>query len=56
LPMCQYREKALHEATKNHLSNIHRSLERRLQAAQARGDNHLIRLLESEFRQIALYA
>jgi hypothetical protein len=56
LPVCQYREQALLEATKNHLSNIHRSLERRLQAAQARGDNHLIRMLESEFRQIALYA
>ncbi len=42
------REKELHEVSKNHLSNIRRSLERRMQVAIANGDETLVRLLQEE--------
>ncbi|MEB3226219.1 MAG: DUF4278 domain-containing protein [Synechococcus sp.] len=36
------------EARRIHLENMRRSLERRLQTAQARGDEHLVNLLKQE--------
>ncbi len=36
----------------NHLDNMRRSLKRRLQAAQASGDRHLIDLLNDEFKPL----
>ncbi len=44
----------LKEVSRVHEANIRRNLERRLQAAKARGDRNLIELLESEFQQLAL--
>ena len=37
-----------------HLDNVRRNLERRLQVAQANGNEQLIHLLEQEFEQLAL--
>jgi hypothetical protein len=37
-----------------HRTNLHRNLERRLQIARERGDYHLVALLETESRQLAL--
>jgi hypothetical protein len=48
------REQILDEWTNLHLQNIRRSLEHRLQVAKANGDQNLIRLLEAEFKQMAL--
>jgi hypothetical protein len=42
------REKELDEVSRMHLSNIRRSLERRMQVAKAKGDEKLVRLLEQE--------
>ena len=42
------REKELDEVSRMHLSNIRRSLERRMQVAKAQGDEKLVRLLEQE--------
>ena len=39
-------------ARQNHLNNIRHSLKRRLQAAEASGDRHLIDLLNDEFKQL----
>lgn len=36
-----------------HRQNLQQNLQRRLQVAQSRGDQHLVQLLESELRQIA---
>ncbi|MBV5257733.1 DUF4278 domain-containing protein [Synechococcus moorigangaii CMS01] len=36
-----------------HLENMRRSLERRLQMAQAKGDEHLIRLLQQESQNLS---
>ena len=44
------------EASRIHISNIRRSLEHRLKVAKARGDKHLLNLLEAEFKQMALHA
>ncbi len=46
------RQRASEELRSNHRNNICRSLERRLQAARAKGDEKLIRLLEAESKQI----
>ncbi|MDV3000139.1 MAG: hypothetical protein N5P05_001745 [Chroococcopsis gigantea SAG 12.99] len=37
-----------------HMENIRRCLERRLQAAQERGDNSLVDLLKQEYKTLAL--
>ena len=37
---------------KAHLENVKRNLERRLQAAKAKGNNHLINLLQQEFQAL----
>ena len=37
-----------------HLENLRRNLERRLQAAQAKGDDNLVQLLQTESQQLAL--
>jgi hypothetical protein len=42
------REKVLDEAARTHLTNIRRSLERRMQVAKAKGDEKLVRLLQEE--------
>lgn len=46
------RQRASEELGHIHRNNICRSLERRLQAARAKGDENLIRLLEAESKQI----
>jgi hypothetical protein len=46
-------QKTLDEADKNHIANICRSLEHRLQVAKAKGDTNLLRLLEAESAQIS---
>ena len=48
-------EKILDEAKNAHLANIHRSLERRLQAAKARGDELLLNLLQAEIEEMAIH-
>lgn len=40
------------EVAKVHRSNVYRNVQRRLQAAQERGDQHLVALLEQELRQV----
>ncbi len=45
---------ALREISRVHEANLRRNLERRLQAAKARGDQNLITLLEAESQQLAL--
>ncbi|MDX2241907.1 MAG: DUF4278 domain-containing protein [Leptolyngbyaceae cyanobacterium bins.302] len=42
------------EVSRVHHENIRRNLERRLQAAKARGDQSLINLLEAESKELAL--
>ena len=42
------------EATQTHLENIRRHLERRLQVAEAGGNEELVRLLKAEEQQLAL--
>lgn len=44
--------KQAQESAQIHLNNICRLLERRLQVAQSRGDNHLVNLLKNEYQQI----
>lgn len=44
----QERQKELDEATKTHLANIRKNLERRLAVAKAKGDEELVRLLKQE--------
>lgn len=41
------------ELARVHRNNIYRNVQRRLQAAQARGDQQLVALLEQELQQIA---
>jgi hypothetical protein len=41
------------ETAKIHRANLYHNLERRMQAAKARGDKKLLQLLESEFQQLA---
>lgn len=47
------RQEVLKELHSTHLDHLRRNLERRLQIARAKGDNHLIQLLEAESRQLA---
>ena len=35
-----------------HRANIQRRLEHRLEVARAKGDNHLVQMLEAEMRQL----
>jgi hypothetical protein len=42
------------EIARVHHANLRRNLERRLQAAQQRGDLNLVRMLEAESRELAL--
>ncbi|HEY9834286.1 MAG TPA: DUF4278 domain-containing protein [Stenomitos sp.] len=42
------REKELNQLTRTHLTNIRNSLERRMQIAQANGDEKLVNLLKQE--------
>jgi hypothetical protein len=46
-------EKLGSELAEIHHTNIHRNLEHRLEVAREKGDQHLIRLLEDEARQMA---
>lgn len=43
----------INEATKVHLDNIRRNLERRLQVAKASGNQNLIQMLEKESKDLA---
>ncbi len=47
------RKTLLSETAKIHRANLYHNLERRMQAAIARGDKKLLQLLESEFQQLA---
>ncbi|WP_017721684.1 DUF4278 domain-containing protein [Kamptonema formosum] len=47
------RKALLCETAKIHRANLYHNLERRMQAAIARGDKKLLQLLESEFQQLA---
>ena len=51
--MAAARRSLLQEAADMHQANMKRSLERRMQIAQARGDEHLLRQLEAEMHQYA---
>jgi len=42
------------DAAKIHWDNIRRNLERRLEVAKANGDEHLIKMLEKESKQLCL--
>ena len=54
LPKCNKRE-ALDQLMNSHLRNIKQSLEHRLQVAKDKGDQKLVRLLEAESEQMALF-
>jgi hypothetical protein len=47
------RKTLLSETAKIHRANLYHNLERRMQAAIAKGDKKLLQLLESEFQQLA---
>lgn len=51
--MAAARRRLLQESASVHRENIRRSLERRLEVAQLRGDEALVRQLEDEMHQIA---
>ena len=51
--MAAARRNLLQEATDMHQANIKRSLERRMQVAQAKGDSRLLQQLEDERHQYA---
>ena len=53
MPAKSDRQEVLKELHSTHLDHLRRNLERRLQVARAKGDNHLIQLLEAESRQLA---
>ena len=42
------RDKVLEKATRTHIDNIRSSLERRMQVAQAQGNDQLVRMLQQE--------
>ncbi|MDX2098169.1 MAG: hypothetical protein SFW36_10370 [Leptolyngbyaceae cyanobacterium bins.59] len=46
--MNKNRQQALTQAAAAHQENLKRSLQRRMEAARARGDEDLLRLLEAE--------
>ncbi len=54
VPLPFPRQAAMSEISQTHLENLRRNLERRLEAAQARGDEQLIQLLKQESQQLAL--
>jgi hypothetical protein len=45
---------SISEMSEAHLDNVRRNLERRLQAAQAKGDENLVQLLRRESQELAL--
>lgn len=51
--MAAARRSLLQESARVHQENIRRSIERRIQVAQARGDESLVRQLEDEMHQFA---
>lgn len=51
--MAAARRSLLQEASEMHQANIRRSLERRMQIAQAKGDQQLLQQLEAEMHQYA---
>jgi hypothetical protein len=51
--MAAARRSLLQESARVHQENIRRSIERRLQVAQSRGDARLVRQLEEEMHQLA---
>ncbi|MEM1311116.1 MAG: DUF4278 domain-containing protein [Cyanobacteria bacterium P01_D01_bin.71] len=51
--MAAARRSLLQEAAEMHQANIKRSLERRMQVAQAKGDERLLRQLQDEMHQYA---
>ncbi|RZM78732.1 arginine synthesis PII-interacting regulator PirA [Leptolyngbya iicbica] len=51
--MAAARRSLLQEAADMHQANMKRSLERRMQVAQAKGDDRLLRQLEDEMHQYA---
>ncbi|MBE9124837.1 MULTISPECIES: DUF4278 domain-containing protein [unclassified Coleofasciculus] len=55
LVISNWRGKNLDETAVMHLRNIRQSLERRLQVAQAKGDEQLVRMLEKESEQTAVH-
>lgn len=52
VPAESSRQQVLAKMNNVHINNIRRNLERRLQVAQEKGDENLIRLLEAEFKQL----
>jgi hypothetical protein len=51
--MAAARRQLLEEAAHSHQANIRRSLERRLEVAQAQGNDALVRQLQDEMHQLA---
>ena len=51
--MAAARRSLLQESARVHQENIRRSIERRLQVAQSKGDTQLVRQLEEEMHQLA---
>jgi hypothetical protein len=54
LPVKKADKATVGEMSEAHLDNIRRNLERRLQAAQAKGDANLVQLLRRESQELAL--
>jgi hypothetical protein len=50
--MAAARRSLLEESARIHQENIHRSLQRRMEVAQAKGDETLVRQLEEELHQL----
>lgn len=51
-PQAKSRREVMDELNNIHLNNIRRNLEHRLQVARAKGDRHLVQMLEAEVEQI----
>ncbi len=54
IPTRNRQREILDELKNNHIKNIQRSLEHRLEVARAKGDENLIRLLEEESKEMAI--
>lgn len=52
-PASPYRHNMRSEVAQTHRTHIYQLLEKRMQAAQARGDAELLKLLENESKQLA---
>lgn len=50
---CPYRHHVRSEVAQTHRTHIYKLLEQRMQAAKARGDAELLKLLENESKQLA---